>query len=352
MKHVVLLLGLLSNVIICSAINISSFITLRDGRIVSNEHVFFAQDDCTFSIEQEGKKADWEVLVYALDDWTFEKSFVKVLDSTEASHCFSIKIDNIDWARIVPDNRWIDPEQFMYPNDNSIYFKAIVNIKENGILMDSMELTFNLAPSKPIIANINFDYIFDWEADVICPDGILTADLISQRADDYLIRYSQQCLFELLDDNTGFPFPLCEIIEAGENDTTKFVYDWVDWGSYVAFDARNKYGSAISDTICSTDYITDPAVLARLEEIRLGRTGINEAFIRNFPLKFDIKENVLSLKGDVSSFSEISIYDISGRMLIFVDNAQNVDISQLVNGFYILSCVDDKKRKHTVKFRK
>lgn len=212
-------------------------------------------------------------------------------------------------------------------------------------------MTFNLAPSKPIIDNICFDYTFDWEADVIYPYGLFTADLISERADDYLIRYSHQCLFELPDENKRESFPLHKIIVAEENDTTEFVYDWVDWGSYVTFDARNKYGSVSSDTICSTDYITDPAVLARLEEIRFERSGINDIFIEKQPLSFIIDKNVLSINGNVPSVVSILIYDISGRILMTVENTKYVDISQLAKGFYILCCIDSTNRKRTIKFK-
>lgn len=311
-----------------TAQKISSSVMLSNGETVDISHIFLDGENPTFYIEQSDLKADWTFSLYTSSDMA---ESVVVSQSNESSSQFSIDIESI----FLEDNVITRVHDFYNNEDSSHYFKGNIQIQTDHDLIDRIEIIFNLLPSNPIISNVEYEYIYDWNDDMIFPNGDLYVTIEAYRA-DYFMTLSTT-------DPFCFNFPILGFgctesfykIEKEDNFAT-YHSDFADWGDFYSFWAVNKYGFTVSDTILTTDYITDPAILARIEEIKNSQAGTDYISVNN--INISVKNNILSVSGDKDSVLDISIYDMLGRAVRRQESGEDMDISSLKKGCYVIIC--------------
>lgn len=328
MRNFILILSLWLFPLCTFAINISNEIKLfREGQAIStvdSEYVVLDKDVLTFSLEQQNYDVDWKFLMYKS---VSPDTLVEVLKSSELSNSFVLDLAGIDWSE-----RFYC---FTFENDPNLYYKGIVQISNNGVVEDELCITLNLLPSRLIIENVSFEYVYDWDEDVIFPNGKLAVEIRTgnRGQDEFVAWYSECCIFE---QPRAFYYGVPFNINANVEELTMYTDDAVDWGMYMFFRARNQYGYTFSDTIYTTDYITDAAVLARLKEIekeRMSMTGDNISNSDKYGVALENGE--LLFKGDLDSVLTVDICDVAGKLLRHQNNGNAINLADMSRGCYI-----------------
>ncbi len=346
MRTFVLMALICSTSIYSSAIKISNEILRTHDEtttVVNSEHIFIDKDILTFKLEQPNEVVDWKLLLYK----TIEpNTFIEVLGSTESCQNFIINLNDIDWN--------FSPHIFSYLDNPSQYYKGIVQISKNEAVIDSVEIILDLLPAKMIIDNVSFEYKYNWENDAIWPNGYIEIGIKTntKTSDHYTACYS---ICELFEPPSWFGNRI-PIENLNLNQEGIFYYSDhdVDWGYFLYFEARNKYGITQSDTICTTDYITDPDVLARLKELE------NE-YHEKTSLPVNEQEcvritkygNTIEITNIMEQITTIKIFDIAGHPVISnMESTHTIDVTFLQNGYYILTCKTETNKIYNLKFIK
>ncbi len=327
---------------------ISRTIRLSDGRTVDASHIFLENDNGTFFTEPSGTKADWNLKIYTNSK---QKPLIEVLTTNEPSDSFTINIDSINWSYIDSTNRVVRPYHFITENDSSIYYRGIVSMGSKGIVKDKIEVTFNLAPSTPKILDVAFDYEYDWNDDMIFPNGNLYVTVQSQRAARYTaLNTTTPFCFEFPKMH-GF-LQIQEIPEISDTGIAVFHSDYADWGEFYTFKTSNKFGTVwCNDTILTTDYITDPDILARIEELRNESGDLCKTHQDN-EIHITTLQNYLVIVGDRTAIDNVTIFDMTGRTVSTQNNGENLYINNLQKGCYIVTCRTKQNKTYIFKFVK
>lgn len=334
---------LLSISSIINAQNISPDILLSDGQIVNTSHIFLDKENPTFSLDQSDFVADWQFHLYTSAD---KSESILISQSESSSNKFTLDFVNT----LTRDGITSKLHQFSNGMDNSIYFIGFVQISSDKTILEKIDISLNLLPSKPILSNISYEYKYNWDFDMM-DYGNLSVTVSSNRT-------SGKFLAKATVDTFCFEFPTTgrwygtEFAKNSSSDNSAiFFTDWAEWGTYYWFETYNQYGYAVSDMILTTDYITDPDILNRLEEIKNSRSEQPEIIISN-DITFNTSQNTISIIGDKSAISDITICDIQGRVLYTQNSNDDIDISSLNKGLYILLYTDSAGHKYSTKFQK
>ena len=200
---------------------------------------------------------------------------------------------------------------------------------------ESVILRWGLVPTRPVISDITFTYVYDWEWDDIWPNGNFTFKV--EYLDAERIEYNVTASFLF-----GPPFYFTTRYVIDSPSPVIIEYD-ADWGEFIQVSVGNSYGSAHSDIICTTDYITDQEILDRIQEI----AGIEE-------VKGDGRNPLLSTEDSTLSFTEpvdVSVYDLSGKQILSAGHIQTVQLSSLKSGIYIIS-YRNRTKNYNLKYHK
>ncbi|MDE6552878.1 MAG: T9SS type A sorting domain-containing protein [Muribaculaceae bacterium] len=186
---------------------------------------------------------------------------------------------------------------------------------------ESIILKWGLIPTRPIVSDVKFTYKYNWEWDDIWPNGHFIFKVESQDAER--LEYNVTNSFQF-----GPPFFFAYYYEIESQSPAIVDYD-ADWGEFIQVGAGNKYGFSHSEIICTTDYITDPEILNRIQEI---------AAVEN--LEGDTEDPILNINNETITFSipiNITIYDISGKQIFFEKSTKEVSTSSFSSGIYLVS---------------
>lgn len=217
---------------------------------------------------------------------------------------------------------------------------------------NSLVVRFNLLPSNLIIKNASFIYTqYDWEYDDFFPNAEFSIFFLSERCD--------KCLL-VTGDPFYFDYPeryifrsITDIVPYRTDDETLIIRtDDTDWGQFYKMSVGNKYGWVSSDTLLlSTNYIFNPEILARLEELEKEYHAVS-----SIPNEYDIriinKNDHIEINGNKSLVQGLSIYDSTGKLIKMQRGGENMDISKLSQGLYIVSCRTTDNQILTTKIMK
>ena len=313
---------------------ISSHITLQNGREVSKEYAFLENDVCTFHVDDvlTEESAKWAFAVFNGETNSF---MIKVWQE-ESSKDFIVSAD------MVERNVWhSEAKRFEYEGDSSRYFKGCIYLFINEEKKDSMIVLFNLLPSKPKVIDASFTYTrYDWDYDDFYPDyATFNIIFFSARCTKLIVETGDPFFFEFPHDKRLY-FNIKDIVfPSFENYyLTADVDKFADWGQYYRFIAQNDYGNSyVSDTIVTTDYITDPAILARLEEIRQEVSSISD-ISKDEDIHIFSKHDYIEVQGNKFLVSNLTLFDMNGKIVRQQKNGEDMNISDLPKGLYIISC--------------
>ncbi|MDE7421512.1 MAG: T9SS type A sorting domain-containing protein [Muribaculaceae bacterium] len=289
-----------------------SRIAIQDGYKLSINDGVTSPAPISFFLEDPTTKGEWEIEIL-----NNKENFMKI-DCLEAypGYCI-IEPKNFNWNEAFRD---YDPES----NRDFFIFRLSFNDK-NGNL-DEMYFKWGLLPSKPLLSDIVFTYEYNWEDDMIYPNGDFSFEVESKDADRYWLYFTYSFLF-------GPPYWFTAIREFEAEDNKKIGYD-ADWGEFVKVAAINNFGYVHSDTICTTDYITDTLILDRIQT--LGNIN-NINTIQNKPsFKWDNEKISLNRQMD------INVFDLAGNLIRKENDTNTLYLSDIAKGIYLVVCKDNK----------
>lgn len=317
---------------------ISPVITLQNGREVNSEYAILERDTCTFCANMD-EAYNWS---FAL----FERkpdALVQVLQTNERVKEFTIHPDLIDWTYA---------KRYEEEGDSSVYFKGMVYLWEGQEKKDSLVVRFNLLPSRLDIIEASFTYSeFDWEYDDFNLKAVLTIVGSAARGNSYSLWCGDSFCFSF-PEHYFFRYGCIPNVYENEAGKVSLEYNHADWGEFYIVSTHNKYGTVYGvDTLFTTDYISDPKILARLEELEKEYHAVS-----SIPNEYDIriinKNDHIEINGNKSLVQGLFIYDSTGKLIKMQRGGENMDISKLSQGLYIVSCRTTDNQILTTKIMK
>lgn len=285
---------------------------VQSGNTMDISEPVMSQEPIKISLANPSMQGTWIV-----ENLNYYGEYETVMTSTNTGDALRIDPENIDWRRPYRDE--ISPRHRAYVLRISFY------TDDNSC--DSVDIRWVLLPDKPEISIVSFIFEYNWEEDCIWPDGILGINVNSAKMESCCLWASEAFLFEPPKIfKCGFPY------EVDSSDSTYLEYD-AEWGEYIAIEAINKYGTIYGDKICTTDYIDDPDVLARIEEIRLEQSVGSVSSETTSP-SFKFHDNAIHF---MTTPKNTLIYDMSGRIVYSGFGETRIDMSDVPSGLYILS---------------
>jgi hypothetical protein len=234
---------------------------------------------------------------------------------------------SIDWYKAVPHTK---------SGDNNTYYNGIVVCESDK--KDTVILSFDLAPTKPIITKADFNYeSFDYKyIDFIEP--IYTFIVKTEKCDSIFAH----CTEFYPDDwnHLNFLIAYRPKMKKIENGIYTVSYYW-GWQQKITLAAYNYFGiSQYSDTLLTSDYITDQKILDAIN----GVSSINDTSKKEYEIY--IHQGYLSVNKEVQ---RIQINNTFGQVVLLQDRNNKIDISSLPKGIYIVTIIFSKNNKITKK---
>lgn len=298
----------------------------QDGKKYGVNHVFTGNQPMIFHSDT-GVKGDWKIDILCKD------GKYETLYSCNESQAFTFNIDGIKW-------NWDMAERIYDTTCNRDLFSMKLTFISDEGENESINLSASLLPERPKISNVEFRYTYNWEYDSIWPDGYFSFICTAKGATKFTMHFTKSFLFE--PKNLFFCFT--EFFE--ETDTCKIAYD-ADWGEFICVSAGNQFGWVSSDTILTTDYITDEDILKRIEELK------EKAEIKTVNddkgIETSWNNGILSFNKEVES---VKVIDISGRMVKQKLHVRTIDLTNLPQGLYIISYESANNIMNTIKISK
>lgn len=315
----ILCIVVLSNAPFAISGNVISNEIEQDDSIFYFSEVFVSPIPLKISTEDSTHHGHWTVYVLTNCD-----IFERVLDiDTNCENCIidPYKIDKSIW-------------QYAKRHYNSILNRDIFKLKivftEESGDSDCKIINWALLPSRPVISDEVFSYIFNWEDNDIYPNGYFSFFVKAIDSSGLFVNISESFLYE---EPKFYPWGK----RYDGRSITEVSYN-ADWGEYVQVEAYNLFGSVLGDAICTTDYITDPAILDRINELKSANTDV---------LQMTPSSSFITLLHNEISFREVVdnayLYNCNGQLIDSWRYIEHLDISEYPNGIYIVSCIYNSK---------
>ncbi|MBD5356100.1 MAG: T9SS type A sorting domain-containing protein [Bacteroides sp.] len=280
------------------------------------DSIFNSPDQLVFYLSDPTIKGEWSIKILqnsgGYNIFTLE-------DSTDSF--LTVNLSELDfWVA------WNDAFRLYDENLNRDLFEMMISFKAADGREDSFPIKLGVLPNRPVIDNIKFTYSYDWENDMIYPNGSLTFDLHFNDASEAHFLTSQDHQFVPF-----YFFNYCEDIEITGNDMT-WIYDAADWGEYFTVTAGNLFGWVSADILFTTDYIYDEDILERLKELN-NNAGIKD-ISENSPINFNLNGYSINFNALVN---DIRIFDINGRSVYYSACGDRINLNNINTGLYILT---------------
>lgn len=327
MKRTLFTILLASFMLATYAQKIDNNVVLQDGSNVDTTHVFLDGESVTYHLtDNKSDNIEWRL---RLPNKMHERQ--QVLVSNAESFTFEVSKDlfsPLDY----------NYEQTTFEGDSSVYIIGSICLYKDAVPVDSVPIVFNVLPSRPTLINASLvggEFNSDWLG--YDPLTTLKITFSSTRMTSCgLLNYV------VLEAHDYFTFPtdygyltipnLAYTSIADDTFETEYANS-VDWAEFYSLYATNKYGSVYStDTIYTTDLITDPNVLSVINALRT-TSDINENDVDDVQLLYS--NNVLSIEGYGESDIELEIFSLNGQCVYSAHSQKRVDLTFLPQGVYV-----------------
>lgn len=287
----------------------------QNGKMLDVGTFFTSPSDLTISLINNSIRGEWTV---------------EILTKEGNYQIFPCWHEHIGKCIISPreygfDN-WSDAMRIYNKTLNRDFFQLRVSYTNKDDEREEVYLNLGLLPSRPVISNIEFTYTYDWEYDLIFPNGNFVFDVYSESAKIFQMHISENSLFE----QPEF-FMFSRIFYA--SDFLIINYEDADWGEYFYLSAGNDFGYTHSDVISITSYITDVDILRRIEELK-ENAGLEDTSTDVTAPSCQWKNSILTFDIMVEN---IYVYDLNGRLQYTVRKGDTVDLSTIPKGIYIIA---------------
>lgn len=301
--------------------NLMSSLIEQNGNYYGFDHVFTEPSPLKISLSDDAKEGEW---------------IISKLVDTEAHENVVFSIGEHGECVIDPSNiTWGNAFRIFDPSLSRDLFELQVRFISNEGLEEINYIRLALLPARPIISDVTFSYIYNWENDCIYPNGDFSFIVHSNSATQFYFYYSDSFLFDF---NEHVIFRFSERLDT--SDMAEIRYP-ADWGEYINVTAGNKFGYVKSDVICTTSYITDEDVLNRIAELK-EQADVVLPIEDNSDLSVGWDNTLLTFDREMT---KVLVYNICGSLAAQERHATELDLSHLSNGVYIVSCEHDNKLK-------
>ncbi len=310
----------------CLSQNIDSVVTLQDGTIVDCSHAFLDGEMPTFRL-QNGKSDN---IKWAFNLYDKNEKKTKVIESKNGIDNFTFKITPDLFPIYVYNCKKIE-----FPNDSSLYVCGSIDLYKDGTAIDSISVLLNVLPSRPKVKETSIFGNFDYQEHGYNPCANLTISFISDRMEDCMLAYfvSDSLNNYLFPKNHSLIYDVVDKLKTGNN-SYELTYNFADWGQFYTIAASNKYGGLHGDTICTTDYITDPKILSFLEMLHNQITVIDNISEENY--RIVICNDAITLEGCTNMDITADIFSVNGILKSRSVSTKKIYLNHLVSGTYIV----------------
>lgn len=307
-----------------------SELVMQDGSGYSFNHVFENDGALCFALKDGAPVGRWSCAL-KLEDGVY----AEVPSSTVGGECFYNPTET-SWGAWKNAMREYDEQR------NQELFMLRVSFRTDEGIEDSRELKLALLPTNPEFEVVDFVYTYNWDEDYI-ELGAEFSFSVNTIGAKYLELYQ----------TLGNEFePGWFGIRATLNISDPIHIMDYDWGTFIKVSAGNEFGWVYSDIICTTDYITDAAVLQRIEELRT-QASIDQVStdLSSSDVKIQWHDNHLVFSDRVS---KAALYSIDGRLCCQWADTQDIDVLEFSSGMYIVvySPEKDSSKIYQYKFSK
>ena len=317
-------LVLFSILIIFTQIAFANNITksyLSTGKNIQPDCILIDNDTCIFESE---KKLTWEFCACLKGN---DKEYLIKSASDTTKFVLPVTIEEIQDI--------IYAEQFTSTDGMHVYYCGYVIAYDTATEeTDTFSLKFDLLPTIPQLISASWVDLSLGEYDEITTDSKFYIEFAGHNVDYVATLESYSMYFK--DENKTPRWTtrvyIYDLIK--ENNIIKFKCEYLDWGTYVRFQAKNKWSGAwCEDTLFTTDYIHDPEMLARFDTWRNSST-VEEVNSANIEIKYNQETiDIVDLQNEITN---ISLYNSIGQPILSNDNSKSINISNLKSGIYIL----------------
>lgn len=319
----------------CSSQHISDEITLGNGDIVDFSYIFKPNDSCTFHSDE---KCDWKFCIYY---WNSKSDDFIIADQAYSNNISFQISDILQLEKHIGYFKIIDIE-------DKRYTVGYIELSKGDSVLDKRDIYMQLTPSQPKVIDFKFDYDYDWDYDDLGIDGGILE--LTLEIDDDVERIFMICpdfyghLFQKPDDDRFFFGEYHTVNKIAPRKTT-ITIDQVEWGIFMKLSAINRYGTSQSLIVNTTDFITDPKVLERINSLNPNASIDSEPL--NEP-EIIYSRDELNVNGEINDF-KIEIYNIVGHKLLDNQNERMIDISGLPSGVFVVLLKTDNQIIKTLK---
>ena len=343
---------------------LSNEIKLADGRIVDSNYIFTKFDNPTFTklSGTECRRISFSIYSSSNSYGESRKKLVRVMERICPSGEYEFTIttsdtNSIPWYRTEScekDEYGRTIEYFsdgiLTPEGDTLTKGCIKLEDKSGNTLYEADLLFNLRPGKPLLENVSYEYsIVRCENHFLDLDGFWTIFLEAERAEQAnLVFNGRGKIFSFDQKQENIRYSVNTFVD----NCATTVIPYINWGTFLTGVAINQYGSGSysNDTLCSTDYITDPYILDKINELK-ENAGVE-------PINLNVNWSA-TRDGDAFSFTagmlagaRADIYDAWGRRNNCAIDGDRIDISGLAPGVYMLCITTRDNRRKTIKFIK
>lgn len=232
-------------------------------------------------------------------------------------------------------------------NDSKVFYDYTPDLTTEEPPVEPMN-----PPTKPIVKNIHFDpLVYDWEIDSIYGDSKLCFDIECENATGLEVHFHGREDFWNSDIMDNIWYEGVEVLEI--NNTNHYEFTYVELGDIIKICAYNKKGVTFSDPISVNNYLEDPAITARLEELRNITTNVDISISDLYSLKNEITfyRNHIYINSD--HINSVDVYNLGGDKILKYERMNNIlDTSNLAKGVYIVAYTTYQNEKLTLKYIK
>gem|GEM_PF-6258261 len=308
----------------------------KSGTPFNPDVAILESDTCVFSLSSGSVADEWAL--YIKTTYGVCKCLKKNISN---DFTFSVGMCNIFWDDVV---------RYVEPGDSSTYYRGYV-VCVKGTCEDTVNVSFNLAPSKPKVlkANLTYDW-FDFE----------TLSFVNPNVELFFaVEHFDNVNGSILYTETEAMLDLNEFIDkelfwgiqteyTGVEEVKNNVFrhsHYGSWNQYMCFCLINKYGySQNSDTIFTTDYITDQRILDSIAKYYT--TGIESFVVKKDDVNITVCGSNVCMDSKVKT---VTITNLSGQCMLRKNECDNIDISMLQSGIYVITLVTDTGEKYSKK---
>ena len=204
-------------------------------------------------------------------------------------------------------------------------------------------------PGKPSIENIQFDIVYDYDHKYPQPKYSLFSFDVTYHNTERIYLYTNCSKQYHVSEKPRFFDTILENKET-DNSESGIIHLEVpdtDWGECFAVRCLNKYGAIMSDTLNTTNYITDIDLLNYINDYWDKQTGLNDIKQDSDAITFENGNIVCS-----PAIQSLSIYSLHGIAIRQFIRPEIIETEDIPKGLYIITYTTNSQKFKSIKYLK